>query len=71
MSFSFSSSQLTSLLIVCSKVPIEHGESFETPANNTESTDLVTSAAERRNDLHATLDKLDIDPKINENNQER
>ena len=34
-------------------------------------TDLVTSAAERRNDLDATLDKLDIDPKISENNQER
>ncbi|KAG2558565.1 hypothetical protein PVAP13_8NG275300 [Panicum virgatum] len=53
-----------------SKVPIEHGESSETPANNTELTDLVTSVAESGNDLYATLDKLDIDPKINENNQE-
>ena len=55
----------------CSKVRIEHGESSETPANNTESTDLVTSVAESGNDLDATLDKLDIDPKISENNQER
>jgi hypothetical protein len=55
----------------CSNVCIQHGESSETPADNTESTDLATSVAESGKDLDATLDKVDIDPKISENNQER
>ncbi|CAO2142230.1 unnamed protein product [Urochloa humidicola] len=53
-----------------SEVHIEYDESSGTPTNNTESSDLAISVAESMNGLDATLDRLDIDPKSSENNQE-
>ncbi|CAL4992045.1 unnamed protein product [Urochloa decumbens] len=53
-----------------SEVRVEYDESSETPTNNTESSDLATSVAASMNGLDATLDKLDIDSKVSENNQE-
>lgn len=46
------------------------GESPENPTKNTKLSDLAASAAEIEN-LPVKLDKLEIDPKISENNQER
>ncbi|CAO2149506.1 unnamed protein product [Urochloa humidicola] len=45
-------------------------ESFDKPENNMESSDLAVSVAESKNDPDAKLNRLDIDPKTSENNQQ-